>query len=486
MSAVGPAIGWIELLDGLASPGEQVWLTDLCLDSRQCEPGSVFVALAGEQGHGLDYLPQALQAGAVAVIHDGRASVAHCQVPAVEVPDLAAQLPLLARRCFGAPDGMDLVAVTGTNGKTSAAWLLAQALDAAMLGTLGLGRPGAERPGTHTTPDLLSLYRGLAALRDEGNQRVVLEASSHALAQGRLAGLAFSCVVFTGLGHDHLDYHADLDAYFEAKARLFTDYPSARQIINLDDPRGRELGDRLGASGSMLGYSLEDRTEAAARLRPLRLDLSGLAANVSLPGGEEVIVHSRLIGRINLHNIAIVALELHARGLEPAVIRDRIGALDPVPGRMQVVADGAGRFAVIDYAHTPDALEKALTSLQELGAERIWCVFGCGGERDRAKRPMMGRMAESLADRVILTDDNPRSEDGTAIIREIQAGMRQPARSRVIRNRVDAIRTALAECQPGELVLIAGKGHETRQWIGKRAHAHCDATVVREALEEVA
>ncbi|MFW5815516.1 MAG: UDP-N-acetylmuramoyl-L-alanyl-D-glutamate--2,6-diaminopimelate ligase [Wenzhouxiangella sp.] len=485
MKGLARRMGWQELLDGLVRPAEQLEVCDLCLDSRHCEPGSVFVAVAGEQRHGLDYLGQALAAGAVGVIHDGRASLPACPVPAVEIPDLAAQLPLLARRFFGSPDGMDLVAVTGTNGKTSVAWLLAQALDAAMLGTLGAGRPGAERPGTHTTPDLLSLYRALAALRAEGSRQVVLEASSHALAQGRLSGLAFSCVIFTGLGHDHLDYHVDRQAYFEAKARLFTDYPSHRQIINLDDPHGRALIDRLGAGPNRLGYSLKDRACAVARLRPLSLDLSGMEARITL-ADLAFDLHCPLIGRINLHNVAIVALELYARGFGQADIRRHIGALAPVPGRMQVVADDEGPRAVIDYAHTPDALEQALASLRELGADQIWCVFGCGGERDRAKRPMMGRVAESLADRVILTDDNPRSENGTAIIRDIQAGMRHPERSRVIRNRADAIRTALAECRSGDLVLVAGKGHETLQWTGAHAQAHSDVAVVREALEQVA
>ncbi|MEE4638389.1 MAG: UDP-N-acetylmuramoyl-L-alanyl-D-glutamate--2,6-diaminopimelate ligase [Wenzhouxiangella sp.] len=485
MSAAARSMDWKDLLAGLARPAQSVSLSDLCLDSRQCAPGSVFVAMTGEQGHGLDHLSQALAAGAVGVIHDGRRSLPPCPVPMVEVPELAAQLPLLARRFFGAPDDMDLVAVTGTNGKTSVAWLLAQALDAAMLGTLGLGRPGAERPGTHTTPDLLSVYRALAALREEGCYRVVLEASSHALAQDRLSGLAFSSVIFTGLGHDHLDYHADIAAYFEAKARLFTAYRSARQIINLDDSHGRELADRIGAGPTLLGYSLNDQPGAVACLKAQRLDLSGVEACISLAEAE-LRLKSALIGRINLHNLAIVALELHARGLGPAEIGARVRALEPVPGRMQVIADGeAVARAVVDYAHTPDALEQALTSLRELGADQIWCVFGCGGERDRAKRPMMGRVAESLADRVILTDDNPRSEDGTAIIRDIQSGMRHPERSRVIRDRADAIRIALTECHLGDLVLIAGKGHETVQWTGGSSHPHSDLAVARQALEAV-
>ncbi|MFP4335545.1 MAG: UDP-N-acetylmuramoyl-L-alanyl-D-glutamate--2,6-diaminopimelate ligase [Wenzhouxiangella sp.] len=485
MMALAGSMAWTELLDGLAQPTQEIVLEDLCLDSHHCRPGSGFVAVAGEQGHGLDYLDQAIAAGAVAVIHDGSRALAPGAVPAVAVPDLAARLPLLARRFFGSPDEMDLLAVTGTNGKTSVAWLLAQALDGAMLGTLGRGRPGDQQPGTHTTPDLLSVYRSLAALRAEGVGCVVLEASSHALAQHRLAGLRFSSVIFTGLGHDHLDYHADLDAYFAAKARLFTDYPSQRQIINLDDPHGRVLADRLASGSHVLGYSLAGRSSAVAHLSPLRLDLAGIEARLVL-GDAEQIVHSALIGRINLHNLAIVALELRARGMDWNCIGARIAALEPVPGRMQVVADDQGTRAVIDYAHTPDALEQVLTSLRELGAEQVWCVFGCGGERDRAKRPMMGRIAESLADRVILTDDNPRSEDGTTIIREIQAGMRCPERTRVIRDRTEAIRIALAEAGADDLILVAGKGHETVQWVGGQAHPHSDLAAVREALAEVA
>jgi UDP-N-acetylmuramoyl-L-alanyl-D-glutamate--2,6-diaminopimelate ligase len=474
-----------ELLTGLAKPARDVVLTDLCLDSRHCRPGSLFVAVRGDQGHGLDYLDQAISAGAVAVIHDGEQSAADCSVPSLAVPDLHEHLPLLAARFFGPVEDMDLVAVTGTNGKTSVAWLLAQALDAAMLGTLGVGRPGAERQGTHTTPDVLSVYRELAGLKAEGHRCVVLEASSHALDQQRLAGLSFSSVIFTGLGHDHLDYHVSLEAYFEAKSRLFTEYRSDRQIINLDDPHGRALSEKIAASGGVLTYSLKNRSEATARLTARRVDLAGIEAQVELPDGDQLLT-CPLIGRVNLHNLAIVALELRARGLSGADIQARVSRLQPVPGRTQVISGGNGISAVIDYAHTPDALEFVLTSLRDLSAGQLWCVFGCGGDRDKAKRPMMGRIAESLADRVILTDDNPRGEDGTAIVREIQGGMRHPERSRVIRDRSSAIRTALREAQPGDLVLIAGKGHETTQWIGTQPHPHSDLAVVRASLAEAA
>ncbi|TVS10248.1 MAG: UDP-N-acetylmuramoyl-L-alanyl-D-glutamate--2,6-diaminopimelate ligase [Wenzhouxiangella sp.] len=486
MSPDGRTMGWIELLDGLASPAVDVQLGDLCLDSRQVRTGSAFVAVAGASGHGLDFLDQALAGGAVAVLHDGRAAVPRTiPVPVIEVAGLGTHLCTLARRFWGDVGAMDLVAVTGTNGKTSVAWLLAQALDGAMFGTLGIGRPGRHHRGTHTTPDVLSVYRELSALAAEGIDRVILEASSHALDQGRLAGLRFSSVIFTGLGHDHLDYHRDLDDYFAAKLRLFTEFESERQIVNLDDVHGRRIHDRLADNARVLGYTLTDRTDAPARIRPERVDLGGLAAILAIDGGE-IAFASRLIGRINLHNLAIVALELKARGFSSHDIAARIRALEPVPGRMQMLGNGRGRLAVIDYAHTPDALENVLLSLRELGPERLWCVFGCGGERDRAKRPLMGRVAESFADRVILTDDNPRSEDGTAIVRAIQAGLRRPERSRVIRDRASAIRTALAESSSGDLVLVAGKGHETEQLIGERRLVFSDESVVRQFLEEAA
>ena len=475
-----------ELLADLGVKAPDLQPTDLCLDARQCRAGSVFLALSGGRHHGLEFVDQALAGGAIAVLHDDRAVPPQsCPIPVLAVPGLGQQLGLLAQRFWGLAAGMDLIAVTGTNGKTSVAWLLAQALDGAMFGTLGIGRPGEQRSGTHTTPDVLSVYRELARLRADGLDRVVMEASSHALDQGRLDGLNFTTAIFTGLGHDHLDYHHDLEAYFEAKARLFTDYASQRQIINLDNARGRELAGRLGSHSELLGYSLNGQATALARITPVQISVGGLEAVLELPD-RRIELKSGLLGRINLHNLAIVALELSARGFEPAEVSARIARLSPVPGRMQAITGALGQRAVVDYAHTPDALENVLLSLRELGAERIWCVFGCGGDRDRAKRPRMGRIAESLADRVILTDDNPRTEDATAIIREIQSGMRFPERSRVIRDRAAAIRTALQEAAPGDLILVAGKGHETEQLIGDQCLVFSDAQVVRDVLEEAA
>ena len=486
MSGRVTGMSWSALLDGVVRPDCEVSVTDLCLDSRQVRPGALFVALQGGSRHGAEFIGSAIAAGAVAILHDGRRPMpANLAAPALAVPQLEQHLASLAQRFWKEVSTIDLVAVTGTNGKTSVAWLLAQALDGAMLGTLGIGRPGAQCPGTHTTPDLFSVYRELAGLARAGVERVVLEASSHALDQGRLKGLGFSCAIFTGLGHDHLDYHRDLEAYFEAKVRLFTEFASKRQIINLDNARGKELAERLGGASGVIGYTLTGHPAASARLEPLRIDLSGLRASLHLDA-RTIELNSGLLGRINLHNLAIVALELDARGHAPEEISARVAGLQPVPGRMQVLQDRHGRIAVVDYAHTPDALENVLLSLRELGAERIRCVFGCGGERDQDKRPRMGRIAESLADQVILTDDNPRGEDGTAIIRAIQAGQRRPERSRVIRDREAAILAALNESSRGDLVLVAGKGHESEQIIGDRRLPFSDAEVVRRCMEEAA
>jgi len=473
------------LVDGLVDLPAGDWpaATGLSLDSRTVRPGDIFVALAGAADHGMRFVYQARDRGAVAVMHDGAsAPPGDLGLPEIAVPRLARHLPTLARRFWGeAIDRLDLVAVTGTNGKSSVAWLLAQALDGAMMGTLGWGRPGQQRTGVLTTPDIFTVYRQLAELARQGVGTVVLEASSHALEQGRLAGLAFSSTIFTSLGHDHLDYHADRAAYGAAKARLFTDFDRDRCLINLDDDFGRELAARLGDGGRVVGYSLGGHPEARAKASLLANDMNGLSAAFELPCGR-FEARSRLIGRINLWNLLIVAAELSERGREPRAIIEALAALEPVPGRMEPIGRSGAPLAVIDYAHTPDALENALLSARELGEGALWCVFGCGGDRDSEKRPLMGRVAERLADRIVLTDDNPRGEDGLAIIRAIQAGMRQPQRTIVVRDRARAIGQALFDAHPGDIVLVAGKGHETDQVVGDQRLPCDDHVSVREAL----
>ncbi|MCC5866360.1 MAG: UDP-N-acetylmuramoyl-L-alanyl-D-glutamate--2,6-diaminopimelate ligase [Wenzhouxiangella sp.] len=470
-----------DLLHGLADAGHwaELAVRGMALDSRQLRPGDVFVALAGSNVHGLDHLAAARAAGAVAVLCEpGDLDRVDQDFPALAVAELRLRLPELARRLWGDPSGMDLVAVTGTNGKSSIAWLLAQALGGAMIGTLGVGRPGEQVNVGLTTPDLLSVYRALAELREDGIKRVVMEASSHALEQARLAGLAFSSVIFTNLGHDHLDYHADRQSYGAAKARLFSDYISQRQLINVDDDFGRELAARLAASPGLITYGCRADRSPDIGGRLLATTRSGLRGIVQLPD-VDLTVESGLLGRINFMNLLVLVAELDARGYPPADIQRRIIGLTPVPGRIQAMAEGR---VVIDYAHTPDALENVLNSLRELTPGELWCVFGCGGDRDRAKRPLMGRIAESLADRVILTDDNPRSESSLAIIREIQAGMRHPDRCQVVPDRAEAIARAIHGAADEDVVLIAGKGHETEQLIGSERLAFSDQQAAEAAL----
>lgn len=473
-----------ELLRGWVHPATcpDVTIGGLSLDSRALSPGDAFVALPGAHAHGMDFIDQARAAGAAVILcSDSDVSAGDL----VAVPDLAAKLPQLARRMWDDPAAaLRLHGVTGTNGKSSCAWLLAQAVDGAMIGTLGAGRPGALQTTAHTTPDILRLYRTLAELRDAGFTQVAMEVSSHALAQNRIAGLAFESVTFTNLSHDHLDYHDSREAYGETKARLFTDWPSEIQLVNIDDPFGAALGARLTGRPGLIRYGLSAPAEIRATAG--RATLHGVEFRLQ-HGGGAVAVHSMLLGEFNIHNLLAVAGVLLHQGMALEELGDCLAALTPVPGRMhRLPGDQHGPDVVVDYAHSPDALERVLRALVPLTPGALTCVFGCGGDRDRAKRPKMGAIAERLADCVVLTDDNPRGEDGLAIIRDIQSGMTQPARARVIRDRAEAIATAVREAAPGDLVVVAGKGHEAEQIVGDERLPFSDFDAVRRALERAA
>lgn len=473
------------LVDGAGIP--PVVIAGIGMDSRRLAPGDAFVALKGTLGHGMDHAESALDSGAAVVLHDGSVPVPDAiRARCVEVPGLAAELHTLCIRYWDDPASrLDLTAVTGTNGKSSVAWLLAQALNGGMIGTLGIGRPHALSAARHTTPDLPSLYKALAGLKDDGIGKVVIEASSHALDQRRLAGLGFGSVIFTNLERDHLDYHGTQEAYGQAKARLFTDYPSRHQLINVDDEFGRRLAAALAGSPGLVRFGLETARKPDVLGTIRRATLDGLQMDVNTPEGR-VCCGSRLIGRINASNIAIVIAELTVRGYHVRDIAEIVAGLDPVPGRMNRIEGPAGQRVVIDYAHSPDALENALATLRQVTDERLVCVFGCGGQRDRGKRPMMGRIAESLADEVILTNDNPRGEDPMKILREIQSGMARPDRVRVIPDRRQAIGCAVAGAGAADCVLVAGKGHEQTQDFGNRVIAFSDFDAVRSALVEAA
>ncbi len=484
--------------------------TDVSGDSRLLIPGAVFVAMAGERRHGLVGLEEAVERGASAIIHDGQAEpselarLKHLTIPVVECGTLKEDLPSWLSFFFKNPlDDLTLHAVTGTNGKSSIAWLLAQALDGAMIGTLGTGVPGQHHKAELTTPSIFSIYRHLAECRHQGIGHVVIEASSHALVQGRLDGLSFETTVFTNLGHDHLDYHGDRASYGEAKKRLFVDYDSRYQLINIDDAFGAELMEALLAKATttgtqVIGYGLGSREQACAWaevVKPThpRPQTEGaeetqmdLELRLHLMNGSVVHVHSGLIGEVNAYNLLVCAQVMQHLGFDADEMADRLARLSPPPGRMERMtppADGVDRpLVVVDYAHSPDALRDALLMLRQVCAGQLWCVFGCGGDRDASKRAPMGRVAESMADRVVLTDDNPRHESSLAIIRGIQSGMRHPERARVMIDRAEAIAHAVAQAQPNDVVLLAGKGHEVEQIVGDRRIELDDRALAKQAL----
>ncbi len=430
------------LLEGWPVVGDAE-IQGLSLDSRRVKKGDAFLACCGEGGKGHDHIPEALARGAAAVIYDSTVPVELPEgVAHAAIPDLGRHLPLLARRFY--PFTLTAVAVTGTNGKTTCAHVLAHTLpDARAIGTL-----------THplTTPDGVTLCAELHRFSREGVRYACLEASSHGLRQGRLEGIPLEGAIFTYLGRDHLDYHGTMEDYAQAKARLFEGALRFR-VINGDDPFGR----RLLAAWPGLSYGLGEGVDVQGKEAGNRLE-------VRTPWGRGII-ESPLLGRPNAYNLLACLGACLSLGmpLEEACLR--LSRVPPAPGRLEAFRAPSMPLAVVDYAHTPEALALALETLRGRDG-RLWCVFGAGGERDRGKRPLMGRAAEAGADQVILTDDNPRGEDGEAIIRDILSGMAFPERVRVERDRRRAILWALQEADARDTVLIAGKGHETHQQVG--------------------
>lgn len=477
----------------------------LALDSRAVGPGDLFLACPGTHHRGHEHIAEALRKGATAVAFDRALppeALVNCGPLAdrrgavlVGVADLAGRAGEIAARFYGHPSReMATVGITGTNGKTSCCHYLAQALGdkgppAGVIGTLGYGPYGALAPAALTTPDPAALQAILAELRDRGTRHVVMEASSHGLVQGRLNGVAFDVALFTNLTRDHLDYHGDMERYAAAKARLFAMPGLSHGVINGDDPFGRRVLASLPAHVKPLVYALEGGEavrSGAAQIRSaaLHLDRAGLRMTVRTPWGEGHL-RSPLIGRFNAANLLGSLGVLLALGLPLDEALTRLAAVRTVPGRMERFGGRAGQpLTVVDYAHTPDALEQALTALRAHTGGRLWCVFGCGGERDPGKRPLMGAVAARLADRVVVTDDNPRGEPGAAIIRQILAGMGEPSAAAVINDRAAAIAHAIENAGADDVVLVAGKGHEDYQLAGDRRRPFSDRRTVGELLGE--
>lgn len=485
-----------QLLQGLTDTASLGGLavSGLTLNSRDARPGVAFVALRGTRHHGIAFAADAVARGAVAVIAESPApaDAPTLDVPVLWVDDLAARVGELAARFHGDPSRhLQVIGVTGTNGKTSTVQLVAQALDrlghrAASIGTLGSGLVGELREGERTTPDAISVQDTLASFRDAGATHVAMEVSSHALVQGRVNGVAFDVAAFTNLTRDHLDYHGTMEAYGEAKARLFA-WPGLKTaVVNIDDEFGAALARRLPAGIARLRVSAAGQPDAEVAAEEVVTSGEGLAFLLRTPWGSRP-VRSPLLGRFNVANLLTVVACLGALGEPFERIVDAVQSLAPVNGRMNRLGDGLRQpLVVVDYAHTPDALEQALTALRAHCAGRLLCVFGCGGERDAGKRPVMGAIAERLADVAIVTDDNPRGEDGDAIVAQIVAGFADPSKARVERDRETAIRLALSMAHAGDVLLVAGKGHETYQEGAHGKRPFDDMAVARAALEACA
>ncbi|NGP52180.1 UDP-N-acetylmuramoyl-L-alanyl-D-glutamate--2,6-diaminopimelate ligase [Thioalkalivibrio sp. XN8] len=467
-------------------------VTDITLDSRRVVPGALFLAVPGARSHGLQHAAAAAAAGATLVAWEPAAGLGAPQLPeacpAFPVPGLQAHLGEIADRFFGAPSSrLEVVGITGTNGKTTCAHLVGGALEtlgrrAGLIGTLGAGPVGAQRPSGLTTPDVVEVHRTLADLADLGLGAVAMEVSSHALDQGRVDGVRYAVAAFTNLSRDHLDYHPSLAAYGACKARLFLEHAPRVSVINALDSFGRRLLERLPAAAPRIVVT-DAASDALPGARCLRLDAvtplpDGLAVEFEGDWGP-LALHSPLVGAFNAENLAVALGVLLALDVAPAAAAAALAALHAPGGRMETFPDRARDvLAVVDYAHTPDALAKALAALRQHCGGRLWCVFGCGGDRDRGKRPEMGRIAEQLADEIVITDDNPRREDGVAIVTDILAGLEDPARARVERDRAAAVRLALAAAQPGDVVLVAGKGHEEVQIVGDEQRPFSDRRLV--------
>ncbi len=459
-------------------------------DSRRVVPGAVFVALKGLKADGGAFVDQAIGRGAKAIVSES-AKPDGVDAPWIVVRDARLALALLADRFFNHPSRrMPVIGVTGTNGKTTTAYLLCAVLDAAgrragMLGTVAYRIGGDDREASRTTPEAPDVQQLLNEMLEQGSQSAVMEVSSHALSLKRVDGMRFAAGVFTNLTRDHLDFHADMEAYFAAKRRLFEMLPDgAPGVINLDDPRGASL---VEIAKRPVTYGITSKADVTPG--PIEMTLAGMRFDVTTPQGRFALT-SKLVGRPNVYNILAATAAAVSLEVPPDAVQRGIANLSGVPGRFEVVSPASDSITVVvDYAHTDDALRNLLETARPLTSKRLITVFGCGGDRDRSKRPLMGMVAARLSDVVVITSDNPRSEEPRRIIEEIErgipAGSQSSARAPIVESvveRAEAIDRAVSIAADGDVVLIAGKGHEKYQQIGDRVLPFDDGEVARAAL----
>lgn len=478
---------------------------NLCLDSRQIKTGDAFIALVGIKVDGRDFIAKAIELDVTAILVEADKNWQGIdwlgKVPVIAVENLPEKVSEIAGRFFADPSkGIPLIGITGTNGKTTCSLLAAQLMaglqqKSGVVGTIGYGvvdaksiAPVSQQLGLLTstgltTPDPIALQRILAELVNAGASSIAIEVSSHSLQQKRVAGLHFSHAIFTNLTQDHLDYHGDLISYGNAKAQLLLAAGLKTAVINADDDWAKGLASKAPSSVKMISYST--RTQADIYAQNIELHAAGTRARVISPWGEADI-NSPLLGEFNIGNLLAVIACVCDQGYTLEQLLPLIEKLEPAPGRMQLVTvDQAAQEiqVIVDYAHTPDALENTLNAIHQHKPGRIWTVFGCGGDRDKAKRPQMGKIAERLSDCVIVTNDNPRSEEPSSIAADILRGMSHPSGCLVIADRAQAIDFAIQQAKAGDIVLIAGKGHEDYQIFATQTLPFSDSKHTRISLQ---
>jgi len=474
-------------------------ISGITQDSRTVQTGDVFLACKGQTVDGSEFIGAAIEQGARAIIwqpEEGAAPIAFStrkskqgnDIPLVAVADLLDKAGLIAAQFYNQPSQQLFVTgITGTNGKTSCSHFLAQALNdnevTGVIGTLGNGLYGQLETATHTTPDAVTCQKWLSELLAAGAKNVAMEVSSHALDQRRVSGVEFDCAVFTNLTRDHLDYHGDMESYLQSKQKLFVSPSLKYAVINMDDDAGSSIKKITPDSVKVISYGLSNihgQTDVYAE--DICLDRSGIKLKVNTPWGSGEL-HSQLMGRFNISNLLAVLSVLLLKGMDLKTALERLNNVDGVAGRMQCIATEGKPLVVVDYAHTPDALEHVLKALHEHTKGNIWCVFGCGGDRDQGKRVQMGTIAEELASKVVITTDNPRTEDPQVIVNDILEGLKTPSAAHVELDRAQAINYAISHADENDIVLVAGKGHETYQEVNGKRYPFSDLTTVQQYLE---
>lgn len=462
-------------------------------DSRHLGDNSLFLAVPGNRQNGIDFIPSAVKAGAIAVIAEKPIEVPS-GINFIQVSDAYRATGLAAELFFDYPARkMNTLAITGTNGKTTCAFLIRKILQnhglkTGLISTVQQEIGNRIAASTLTTPPPFELQEILFEMAERQTQWLVMEVSSHALAQGRLGGMRFNGAMFTNLSGDHCDYHGDMENYFLTKKSLFTKHlaPKSPAVVNCDDPWGQRLIREMQEEKTqvtLLSFGLDNSTDY--RIESQKIDMEGSRCRLKTPGNKNIPLHSPLLGKFNLMNISGAASLADAVSIPESIIQKTTAAFHGAPGRLELADENSDFKVFVDYAHTDDALHNVLATLRELEPKRLTAVFGCGGDRDKTKRPRMGRAAAEFADRIYLTNDNPRSENPETIIREIQAGIPPANECIVIPDREQAIRKAIKSAEKGEIILIAGKGHENYQIIGEEKLPFNDRDTARKALEKI-